>query len=38
MNKSLVSKIRKNQELTQESLAEKSFVTVRTIQRVEAGE
>ncbi|MBF2782743.1 helix-turn-helix transcriptional regulator [Staphylococcus saprophyticus] len=38
MNKSLVSKIRKKQELTQESLAEKSFVTVRTIQRVEAGE
>lgn len=38
MNKSLVSKIRKKQELTQESSAEKSFVTVRTIQRVEAGE
>lgn len=37
MNKSLVSKIRKKQGLTQENLAEKSFVTVRTIQRVEAG-
>ena len=37
INKSLVSKIRKKQGLTQENLAEKSFVTVRTIQRVEAG-
>lgn len=38
MNKSLVSKIRKRKSLTQENLAERSYVTVRTIQRIEAGE
>src|SRR5699024_2678100 len=38
INKSLVSKIRKKKSLTQENLAEKSYVTVRTIQRIEAGE
>lgn len=38
MNKSLVAKIRKSKSLTQENLAEKAHVTVRTIQRIEAGE
>jgi len=38
MDKSLVSEIRKSKGWTQEYLAEKSFVTVRTIQRLEAGE
>ena len=38
MNKSLVAKIRKSKSLTQEDLAEKAHVTVRTIQRIEAGE
>lgn len=38
MNKSLVAQIRKKQSLTQEHLAEKAYVTVRTIQRIEAGE
>lgn len=38
MNNSLVSKIRKENSLTQENLAEMSHVTVRTIQRIEAGE
>lgn len=37
MNKSLVSKIRKKKSLTQENLAEMAHVTVRTIQRIEAG-
>ncbi|WP_172427114.1 helix-turn-helix domain-containing protein, partial [Listeria monocytogenes] len=38
MNKSKVAEIRKQKSLTQENLAEKSYVTVRTIQRMEAGE
>ncbi|ARJ50969.1 helix-turn-helix domain-containing protein [Staphylococcus lutrae] len=38
MNKSLVAKLRKQKGLTQENLAEKANVTVRTIQRIEAGE
>lgn len=38
MNKSLVANLRKQKGLTQESLAEKAHVTVRTIQRIEAGE
>ncbi|KKI64777.1 helix-turn-helix domain-containing protein [Staphylococcus cohnii] len=38
MNKSKVAEIRKKKNLTQENLAEKSYVTVRTIQRIEAGE
>lgn len=38
MDKSLVAKIRKSKSLTQEVLAEKAHVTVRTIQRIEAGE
>ena len=38
MNKSKVAEIRKQKSLTQENLAEKAYVTVRTIQRMEAGE
>ena len=38
MNKSKIAEIRKQKSLTQENLAEKSYVTVRTIQRMEAGE
>ena len=38
MNKSKVAEIRKQKSLTQENLAEKAYVTVRTVQRVEAGE
>ncbi|WP_242359706.1 helix-turn-helix domain-containing protein [Lactococcus petauri] len=38
MNKYRVSKLRKEKGWTQEILAEKSYVTVRTIQRLEAGE
>ncbi|UXV43745.1 helix-turn-helix domain-containing protein (plasmid) [Staphylococcus simulans] len=38
MNKSKITEIRKQKALTQENLAEKSYVTVRTIQRMEAGE
>lgn len=38
MNKSKVAEIRKQKSLTQENLAEKTYVTVRTVQRVEAGE
>ncbi|MGZ9475225.1 helix-turn-helix domain-containing protein, partial [Staphylococcus epidermidis] len=33
MNKSKVAEIRKQKSLTQENLAEKAYVTVRTIQR-----
>jgi transcriptional regulator with XRE-family HTH domain len=38
MNKYRVSKLRKEKGWTQEILSEKSYVTVRTIQRLEAGE
>lgn len=38
MNKYRVSKLRKEKGWTQEKLSEKSYVTVRTIQRLEAGE
>jgi len=38
MDKTLVSTLRKQKNWTQEILADKSFVTVRTIQRLEAGE
>lgn len=38
MNQSKVAKLRKDKSLTQENLAEKACVTVRTIQRIEAGE
>ena len=38
MNKYRVSKLRKEKGWTQETLSEKSYVTVRTIQRLEAGE
>ncbi|MDU6092082.1 MAG: helix-turn-helix transcriptional regulator [Staphylococcus lugdunensis] len=38
MDKSRVAKIRKSKSMTQENLAEKACVTVRTIQRIEAGE
>lgn len=38
MNKYKVSKLRKEKGWTQEILSEKSYVTVRTIQRLEAGE
>lgn len=38
MNQSKIAKLRKDKSLTQENLAEKACVTVRTIQRIEAGE
>ncbi|ADC86797.1 MULTISPECIES: helix-turn-helix domain-containing protein [Staphylococcus] len=38
MDKSRVAKIIKSKSMTQENLAEKACVTVRTIQRIEAGE
>jgi len=38
MDKTLVAALRKSRNWTQSQLAEKSFVTVRTIQRLEAGE
>ncbi|WP_292010606.1 helix-turn-helix transcriptional regulator [Chryseobacterium sp.] len=38
MNKYRVSELRKEKGWTQEMLAEKSYITVRTIQRLEAGE
>lgn len=38
MDKCRVSKLRKEKGWTQEKLSEKSYVTVRTIQRLEAGE
>lgn len=37
MNKSLVAKIRRKQGLTQEQLADKCNLSVRTIQRLEVG-
>lgn len=37
MNKTLIAQLRKNHGLTQEQLAEKSGLTARTIQRLEAG-
>lgn len=38
MSKNLVSKIRKEERLTQEQLAEKCGLSTRTIQRLEVGE
>ncbi len=38
MNKTNVSQLRKQHDWTQEMLAEHAYVTVRTIQRLEAGE
>ena len=38
MDKTNVAKLRKERGWTQEELAEKSFLTVRTIQRMEAGQ
>ncbi len=38
MNQSKIAKLRKDKSLTQENLAKKACVTVRTIQRIEAGE
>ena len=38
MNKTRIAQLRKDAHLTQEELAEKSYLTVRTIQRIEAGE
>lgn len=37
MNKTLIAQLRKNHGWTQEQLAEKSGLTARTIQRLEAG-
>ncbi|MEK1357644.1 helix-turn-helix transcriptional regulator, partial [Limosilactobacillus fermentum] len=38
MNKTNVSQLRKQHGLTQQELADKSYVTIRTVQRLEAGE
>lgn len=38
MDKTLVVKLRKEKGWTQETLAERAYVTVRTIQRLEAGQ
>jgi len=38
MNKTLVAQLRKERNWTQEELAERSYVTVRTIQRLESGD
>lgn len=38
MNKTNVSQLRKKYGLTQQELADKSYVTIRTVQRLEAGE
>lgn len=38
MDKTLVAKLRKEKGWTQETLAERAYVTVRTVQRLEAGE
>lgn len=38
MNKTNVAELRKQQGLTQQDLADKAYVTIRTIQRLEAGE
>lgn len=38
MNKTKIKQLRQQHHLTQEALAEKSYLTVRTIQRAESGE
>lgn len=38
MNKTKVPQLRKQHGLTQQELADKSYVTIRTVQRLEAGE